>query len=84
MRTLGAGREAIVPFKSYLKASISLDAPSSVCKAVYNGKYLVERVDKLIQNMGLSINSSSPEIDRIVENMDNSIKKFSNSANENN
>ena len=77
MKNLGAGREAIIPFKSYLRASINLDAPSSVCRAIANGNYYVERVDKLVQTMGHSIGLYSSDIDKIVQNIDNSIKKFS-------
>ena len=38
MKKLGAGREAIIPFKAYLKASRKLDAPSSVCRATEKTK----------------------------------------------
>tara|TARA_Y100000768_G_scaffold344759_1_gene291240 strand:- start:650 stop:1651 length:1002 start_codon:yes stop_codon:yes gene_type:complete len=78
MKNLGAGREAIIPFKSYLKASINLDAPSSVCRAIVSGKHHVERADKLVQIMGHSIGFFSAEIDKIVQNIDDSIDKFSN------
>ena len=77
MKILGAGRESVIPFKSYQKASIDLDAPSSVCRAITNRIQSVERVDKLIQTLGQSVNFYSSEIDTIVKNIDDSIKKFS-------
>ena len=82
MKNLGAGREAIIPFKSYLRASVNLDAPSSVCRAIANGKNYFERVDKLVQVMVQSIGLYSSDIDKIVQNIDDSIKKFSTTNNE--
>ena len=76
MKKLGAGREAIIPFKLYLRASVKLDAPSSVCRTIINGKQNVERVDKLVQNIAKSISYNSPEIDEIVYNIDESINFF--------
>ena len=76
MKKLGAGREAIIPFKLYLRASVKLDAPSSVCRTIINGKQNVERVDKLVQNIAKSISYNSPEIDEIVHNIDESINFF--------
>ena len=70
LKKLGASRETIIPFRAYLKASIKLDAPSSVCRAIDKGKANVERVDRLVQSLGKSINFKSPEIDSIVNNID--------------
>ena len=78
MKKLGAGREAIIPFKAYLKASEKLDAPSSVCRAIINGKPKVERVDRLVQSLGNSVGIHSSEIDYIVETIDEAILKLSN------
>lgn len=78
MRKLGAGREAIIPFKAYLKASRKLDAPSSVCKAIVEKKQKIERVDKLVQSMGQTIGFQSKEIDDVVETIDKALLNFSN------
>ena len=82
MKNFGAGRESIIPFKSYLRASTKLDAPSSVCRSIANGKNYVERVDKLVQVMGNSISLYSSDIDKIVQNIDDSIEKFSTDNNQ--
>lgn len=76
MKKLGAGREAIIPFKFYLRASVKLDAPSSVCRSIVSGNQNVERVDKLVQSISKSIGYNSPEIDKIVNNIDESINFF--------
>ena len=76
MKKLGAERGAIIPFKSYLKASVKLDAPSSVCRSIFSGQQNVERVDKLIQSISKSIGYNSPEIDNIVNNINQSINSF--------
>ena len=77
MKKSGAGRESIIPFKAYLNASINLDAPSSVCRSIVNGRNEVERVDRLVQEIGKAVGVISKEINDISENIDNSIKKFS-------
>ena len=76
MKKLGAERETIIPFKFYLRASVKLDAPSSVCRSIISGKQNVERVDKLVQSISKSISYNSPEIDQIVNNVDESINFF--------
>ena len=53
-----------------LERNIQVDAPSSVCRAIDKGKANVERVDRLVQSLGKSINFKSPEIDSIVNNID--------------
>ena len=77
IKYLGAGRESIIPFKLYLKATNKLDAPSSVARSIVNGKINVERVDKLVQILCNSISFYSPEIEQIVLNIENSMKFFS-------
>lgn len=77
MKYYGAGRESIIPFKSYLKVANRLDAPSSVARSIVNGKTKVERVDKLIQSLSSSAGCNLDEINKIVSNIDKSIIKFS-------
>jgi hypothetical protein len=63
---LGVKSTALVPFEAYLKATNLLGEPSSVAKAVHSGAPHVERVDKLIQLIGNTLNIRHDFIDTIA------------------
>ncbi len=69
-RDLGASSTDQVPFVKYAKAAESLIRPSSAARALFSGAKNIERVDRLVQSLGKSINFKSPEIDSIVNNID--------------
>lgn len=68
--SLGAQPEDLVPFEKYATAAEQLSRPSSVARALAEGAPLVERVDRLIQAVGLQVDISHPAIDRAVDLID--------------
>ena len=68
--SLGASLDDLVPFEKYAAAAEQLSRPSSVARALAEGAPLVERVDRLIQAIGLQVGISHPAIDRIVDLLD--------------
>lgn len=65
-KQLGADPEDLVPFEKYAAAAQQLMKPSSVARAVAGGSTEIERVDKLVRLIGLSLGLSNPEIDETV------------------
>jgi hypothetical protein len=75
LKKLGARREHVVPFGRYVKSSIYLNAPSSVCRSIVMGNSKVERVDKLIKKLGVNNNIIYEEINEIVYDIDKYLLK---------
>ena len=69
-RTLGADPADQVPFEKYAKAAESLLKPSSAARAIEAGAPLIERVDKLVQLIGNSLDMPSAEINATVATVD--------------
>ena len=67
---LGADSADLVPFWKYAEAAKSLTKPSSVARAISSGAVRVERVDKLVQSLGRSVDLRSAQLDRIVSRVD--------------
>lgn len=67
---LGADQADQVPFEKYAKAAESLMKPSSAARAIANGAPMIERVDKLVQLIGQSLNMGHTAIDRTVDCVD--------------
>ena len=67
---LGADSADLVPFWKYAEAARSLTKPSSVARAISSGAVRVERVDKLVQSLGRSVDLRSAQLDRIVSRVD--------------
>lgn len=76
LRHHGASRAATVPFSAYLKASTALDAPSSVCRAIFNGRNQVERVDRLVLQLSYWCAGPLSVIAGVVANIDSAIERF--------
>jgi hypothetical protein len=70
IRHLGANTTDQVPFEKYAKAAESLLSPSSVARAVMAGAPMIERVDKLVQLIGRSVDMEHPAISAIVATVD--------------
>ena len=69
-RRLGADPADQVPFEKYAKAAESLLKPSSAARAVASGAPLIERVDKLVQMIGRTLQMESAAIDETVDTVD--------------
>lgn len=69
-RTLGADATDQVPFDKYVNATKNLLKPSSVARAIDAGATKVERVDKLVQMVGVSMGMQSDTVDAIVATVD--------------
>jgi hypothetical protein len=63
---LGADPADQVPFEKYARAAESLLKPSSAARAVMAGVPVIERVDRLVQLIGTSLEMEHPEIDETV------------------
>jgi hypothetical protein len=68
--SLGAERADMVPFEKYAKAAESLGSPSSAARALAAGAPNIERVDRLVQAVGLQKGRSSPAVDKTVALVD--------------
>ncbi len=68
--SLGADRGDMVPFEKYANAAQSLGSPSSAARALAAGAPNIERVDRLVQSVGLQKGRRSPAIDEIVTLVD--------------
>ena len=66
-RKLGADAADQVPFDKYANAAKNLLKPSSVARAIDAGASKVERVDKLVQMVGASMDMQSDTVDAIVK-----------------
>lgn len=78
LRFMGARRSELIPFRLYVKASSKLTAPSSICRAVYQGAAWVERADRLVHSLMMSFGCDELLIDEIVRNIDFQIKSRKN------
>ncbi|HUQ27603.1 MAG TPA: hypothetical protein VM051_03375 [Usitatibacter sp.] len=67
---LGAKREDMVPFEKYANAAQSLGSPSSAARALAAGAPNIERVDRLVQSVGVQRGMRSPDVDEIVSLVD--------------
>lgn len=65
-RQLGADSADQVPFEKYANAAKNLLKPSSAARAIDAGALKIERVDKLVQMIGLSQGMQSDTVDQIV------------------
>ena len=72
--TLGASGADMVPFDKYAQAAQGLIRPSSAARAVYGGARAIERVDKLVQQIGMQKGLQNPIVDAIVEQVDTKLK----------
>lgn len=66
VRSIGASNADLVPFRHYAAISKRLSAPSSFARSVANRSQQVERVDKMIQLVGLELGYVSEELDQVV------------------
>jgi hypothetical protein len=67
---LGAAPEDLVPFEKYANAALSLLNPSSAARALAAGAPNIERVDRLVQALGVQKGMRSDAIDAVVANVD--------------
>jgi hypothetical protein len=72
---IGGQRSDLVPFDKYAAAAERLINPSSAARAIAAGSPLAERVDKLVQLIGLQHGIGHPEIDRTVALVDGKIEQ---------
>jgi len=70
IQRLGADATDHVPFEKYAKAAEGLLSPSSVARAIIAGQPFIERVDKLVQLIGRSLDMGHAGIDETVANVD--------------
>lgn len=66
VRSIGASDSDLVSFRHYAAVSKRLSAPSSFARSVANRSQQVERVDKMIQLVGLEFGRVSEELDQVV------------------
>ncbi len=69
-RSLGAGRDDMVPFEKYAQAARSLQSPSSAARALAAGAPHIERVDRLVQSMGAQQGMRHASVDETVARVD--------------
>ena len=69
-QALGAVAADQVPFEKYANAAKSLSKPSSAARAIYSGAQSIERVDKLVQRIGMTIGVQNEAVDQIVDIVD--------------
>lgn len=67
---LGADAADLVPYEKYAKAAENLLRPSSVARAIDEGSYKIERVDKLVQMVGAELGIHSDAVDVVVSVVD--------------
>ncbi|MFK7993910.1 MAG: ketopantoate reductase family protein [Granulosicoccus sp.] len=70
---LGADSADLVPFEKYAKAAENLLKPSSVARAIDGGSFSIERVDKLVQRVGMQLGIQSDAVDTVVNIVDDRI-----------
>lgn len=66
VQELGAGPDELVPFEKYARAAEGLSNPSSAARALAAGAPMIERVDKLVQQISRSLGLKHPAVDRTV------------------
>lgn len=67
---LGGPPEDQVPFEKYASVARGLVKPSSVARAVFANAHYVERVDRLVMEIGKSLNMSNHLVDENVKLLD--------------
>ncbi len=72
-QALGGAPEDQVPFEKYAKAAESLLKPSSAARAVAAGATRIERVDKLVQGLSVTLGMAHDVIDQTVATVDASL-----------
>lgn len=70
---LGANPADLVPFEKYAKAAENLLKPSSVARAIDAGSHSIERVDKLVKQVGAELGIQSDAVDQVVATVDGRI-----------
>jgi hypothetical protein len=68
--SMGASLADMVPFEKYALAAQSLQTPSSAARALAAGAPNLERVDRLVQAMGVQRAMAHPHVDEIVARVD--------------
>jgi len=69
-RRLGADPADQVPFEKYARAAESLLKPSSAARAVLAGVPVIERVDRLVQMIGRSLEMDNAAVDDTVSTVE--------------
>lgn len=64
---LGASPLDLVPFEKYAAAAEGLSKPSSAARALFSGAPNIERVDLLVQKIGIQLGMQSELVDQTVE-----------------
>ena len=72
---LGGSAEDFVPFEKYAKAAEQLKSPSSVARALAAGAHRIERVDKIMQALGVANDMGSADLDEIVALVDSWVER---------
>ena len=67
---LGADPNDLVPFEKYAAAAQGLARPSSAARALYAGAPYIERVDRLVQSIGVQKGRRHPVVDATVALVD--------------
>ncbi len=67
---LGANPADMVPFEKYANAALSLQSPSSAARALAAGAPHIERVDRLVQQVGAQKGMRSAAVDETVALVD--------------
>ncbi|MGZ5114172.1 MAG: hypothetical protein ACXWHC_18885, partial [Usitatibacter sp.] len=68
--SLGADRGDMVPFEKYAGAALSLQSPSSAARALSAGAPNIERVDRLVQALGIQKGLRNASVDETVARVD--------------
>ena len=63
----------LVPFHRYADAAHSLTLPSSLARGLSNGVPRVERVDKLLQKLAMSLDMQNASLNAIVRDVDSAL-----------
>ncbi len=72
---LGASPDEMVPFEKYAKAAEGLLKPSSAARAVEDGSGTIERVDRLVQQIGRALGIEHPVVDATVATVDKRLEQ---------
>ena len=72
---LGAAPDEMVPFAKYAKAAEGLLKPSSAARAVESGSGTIERVDRLVQQIGRALGMEHPVVDATVATVDKRLEQ---------
>src|SRR6185436_13685112 len=69
-KSLGADEKDLVPFEKYAAAAQSLGSPSSAARALFGGAPNIERVDRLVQTIGVQKGTRLEALDEVVRLVD--------------